>query len=232
MTLRLFWVSYQVSNHAVIVAAGKGQRFGGTKQFFPVRRHPLLFYAVDNFEKNKRIKNIIVVVPKNRIKYTKKLMKKWKLRKVHNVISGGKRRQDSVLNALKSIKSQSGIVIIHDGVRPIVTQNLINKGIRLCCKRKAVVFGSEINDTIKEAKSHLVIKTLPRNRLYLIQTPQFFDLNLLKSAFKEADFSYEYTDEAALLESLKIPVYLYQGDRMNLKITKRQDIKILERFLK
>jgi len=219
-------------NHAVIVAAGKGQRFGGAKQFFPILDCPLLLYAIKIFEKNARIKDITVAVPKNRINYTKKLMKKWKIKKVKNIIQGGRRRQDSVSNALKSIKSQSGIVIIHDGVRPIVTQGLIKKGIHLCRKHKAVVFGLEVNDTIKEAQSHVIKRTLPRERLFLIQTPQFFEIRLLKNAYKTADFSHEYTDEAALLESLNIPVYIYQGDHFNLKVTNKQDIAILSRLLK
>ncbi|MCK4250632.1 2-C-methyl-D-erythritol 4-phosphate cytidylyltransferase [candidate division WOR-3 bacterium] len=218
-------------NYAIIVAAGKGQRFGGTKQFASFRGRPLFLYALDNFELNKNIKSITVVIPKNNIRYTIKTIKEWQFTKVRNIIAGGRRRQDSVLNALNTIKDKSGIVIIHDGVRPVVTDKLINKGIKLCRKYKAVIFGSKISDTVKGAKNNMVLRTISRNNLYLIQTPQFFDINLLKDAYKSVNLSVEYTDDAAILESLKIPVYLYQGDRFNIKITRKSDLKILNKIL-
>ncbi len=218
-------------NYAIIVAAGKGQRFGGTKQFASFRGRPLFLYALDNFELNRNIKSITVVIPKNNIRYTIKTIKEWQFTKVRNIIAGGRRRQDSVLNALNTIKDKSGIVIIHDGVRPVVTDKLINKGIKLCRKYKAVIFGSKISDTVKGAKNNMVLRTISRNNLYLIQTPQFFDINLLKDAYKSVNLSVEYTDDAAILESLKIPVYLYQGDRFNIKITRKSDLKILNKIL-
>lgn len=218
-------------NYAIIVAAGKGQRFGGAKQFASFRGRPLFLYALDNFELNKNIKSITVVIPKNNIRYTIKTIKEWQFKKVRNIIAGGRRRQDSVSNALNTIKDKSGIVIIHDGVRPIVTDKLINKGVKLCRKHKAVIFGSKISDTVKGAKNNMVLRTISRNNLYLIQTPQFFDINLLKDAYKSVNLSVEYTDDAAILESLKIPVYLYQGDRFNIKITRKSDLKILNKIL-
>ncbi|TET61197.1 MAG: 2-C-methyl-D-erythritol 4-phosphate cytidylyltransferase [Candidatus Stahlbacteria bacterium] len=220
-----------MSIHTVLVAAGKGRRFGELKQFYSYNDRPLFLYALDNFETNKNIKKITVVVPINSIKYVTKTIKEWRFKKVYNIIAGGKRRQDSVLNALNTIKTNSGIVIIHDGVRPIASEKLINKGIKLCRKYKAVIFGSKVSDTVKEVKSNVVIKTLFRENLYFIQTPQFFTINLLKNAYKKADLSVDYTDEAAILESLEIPVYLFQGDRFNIKITRRSDLKILSKIL-
>lgn len=220
-----------MSIHAVLVAAGKGRRFGGLKQFYSYNDRPLFLYALDNFETNKNINKITVVVPINSIKYVTRTIKEWRFKKVHNIIAGGKRRQNSVLNALNNIKTNSGIVIIHDGVRPVVTDKLINKGIKLCRKYRAVIFGSKISDTVKGAKNNRVTRTISRNNLYLIQTPQFFDINLLKNAYKSANLSVEYTDEAAMLESLEIPVYLFQGDRFNIKITRRNDLKILSKIL-
>lgn len=218
-------------NHAIIVAAGRGRRFDGAKQFFTFRGRPLLLYALDSFEANKSINDITAVVPKNRIQYTKKLIKEQRFKKIRNIIAGGRRRQDSVLNALNIIKARSGIIIIHDGVRPIVSQKLINRGIKFCRKYKAVIFGTPVYDTIKEIRNHAAIRTLSRKDLYLIQTPQFFEINLLRNAYKKTDVSIEYTDEAAILESLGVPVYLYKGDSFNIKITKREDLKILNRVL-
>ena len=218
-------------NYAIIVAAGKGRRFGELKQFYALRGRPILLYAADNFEKNKHIEHILVVVPKNRIKFTEKLIKKWQFKKVCNIIGGGQRRQDSVLNAVNTIKAKTGIVAIHDGVRPIVSKQLINKGITLCRKYKAVIFGTAVRDTVKEIKNHTVVRTLSRKDLYLIQTPQFFQIGSLQNAYKKIDLSMEYTDEAALLESVGTPVFLYKGDSLNIKITKRDDLKILDKIL-
>ncbi len=231
LTFPYFWLSFVMQNHAIIVAAGKGQRFGGLKQFYSFRNRPILLYALDSFKTNRNINTITVVVPRNKIEYTKKLMKKWKIKKKHTILLGGSRRQDSVFNALNTIKAKSGIVVIHDGVRPVVSGKLINRGIMLCRKYKAVIFGLRVYDTLKEVKSHVVVETVSRKHLYLIQTPQFFEINLLKNAYKRADSSIEYTDDAAMLEALGIPVYLYHGDRFNIKITERIDLKLLNKIV-
>ena len=147
--------------------------------------------------------------------------------------------QIGIRNPHDDLKPQmSALVIIShvkDGVEMAkkmkLPNKLINKGIKLCRKHKAVIFGSKISDTVKGAKNNMVLRTISRNNLYLIQTPQFFDINLLKDAYKSVNLSVEYTDDAAILESLKIPVYLYQGDRFNIKITRKSDLKILNKIL-
>lgn len=161
----------------------------------------------------------------------KKLIRKSKLKKVKKIVSGGKRRQDSVLKGLAQVKAQRGIVIIHDGVRPLITQSLINKGIALCKKHKAVIFGIPVKDTVKESKNHRVLGTVPRNNLFLIQTPQFYDTKLLKKTIKTALMSREYTDESAILEAQGIPVHLFKGQLNNIKITRKEDLKFLKKLL-
>ena len=220
-----------MTNYAIVVAAGKGERFGQPKQFYSFRGRPLLSYALDTFENNREINNIIIVVPKKRILQTKSLIRKCGYIKVRHVIAGGKRRQDSVLNGLKTIADKSGIVMIHDGIRPIISSNIIKKGIKLCRKYQAVIFGLPIYDTIKKINKNFVVKTVPRKDLYLIQTPQFFEIKMLKDAFKQANATIEHTDEAAMLESLRIPVYLAIGDRFNIKVTEKTDLKVLNKFL-
>jgi len=231
LTFLYFWLSFVMQNHAIIVAAGKGHRFGGLKQFYPFRGRPLLWYALESFEANRNVNAITVVVPRNKIRYLKRVIEHGKMKKVGALVSGGLRRQDSVLNGLNTIKVRSGIAIIHDGVRPVVSEKLINRGIRLCKKYKAVIFGSRVSDTLKEVKNHVVIRTLPRTQLYLIQTPQFFDISLIKNAYRKADLTVEYTDDAALLEDLGIPVYVYTGDRFNIKITQSIDLRLLSKIV-
>jgi len=218
--------------YAVVVAAGRGKRFGAAKQFFLFRGCPVLIHTLKHFSLNKNITGILVAVPKSRVDSTKKLIKKWGIEKVKAVVPGGKRRQDSVANCLKSIRGSSGIVAIHDGVRPLISQGLINKGIKLCSRYGAVVFGMPVHETIKKVKNNRVIKTVARTGLYLVQTPQFFKLAILKRTLKNVDFSYEYTDEAALLEECGIPVYLFKGEFGNIKITEKSDLKFLERYFK
>ena len=220
-----------MSNNVIIVAAGEGIRFGHVKQFYSFQGRPLLLYALDPFENSEEINKITIVVPNNKIAYTKGLVKKWRYKKIRYIISGGKRRQDSVLNGLKTITEKTGIVVIHDGIRPIVLTNMVKKGIKLCRKYKAVIPGIPIYDTIKQVNKNFVVSTIPRRSLYLIQTPQFYEINLIKNAYKKANLSIDYTDEAAILESLRLPVYLFQGDRLNIKITEKTDLKILNKFL-
>lgn len=218
-------------NYVIIVAAGKGIRFGSAKQFQLLSGIPILIHSLMPFQKNNKIHAIIVVVPKKKIKAVKQLVTEFRLKKVKSIVSGGKRRQDSVYNGLSKVKGQKGIVIIHDGVRPIVNQSLINKGIKLCKKYKAVIFGTPIGDTVKEAKNHFILRTVPRKNLYLAQTPQFFDIQLIKKATKLAATVQEYTDEAAILEAQGIRVRLFEGQYNNIKVTRKEDLKLLEKIL-
>jgi 2-C-methyl-D-erythritol 4-phosphate cytidylyltransferase len=220
-----------MSNYAIVVAAGKGKRFGHTKQFYPLKRRPLILYALDPFEANAHIDDIVVVVPRQKITYTRNLIKKWGYNKIRHVVAGGKQRQDSVLSGLKALRRKAGIVAIHDGCRPLVKSSLINHGIKLCHTYQAVLFGVPVHDTIKRVKKYRVQNTVPRRDLYLIQTPQFFDVNLIRSAYAQADLSIEYTDEAAILESLGWPVYCFLGNRFNIKITEKSDVKAIRTLL-
>ncbi len=219
-------------NYAIIVAAGKGKRFHGEKQFFMLNHIPLLIHTLKPFEQSRLINHIIVVAPGSSIDKTAKYIKKYQVKKVLKVVAGGPRRQDSVLAGFNVIKHKKGIAAIHDGVRPLISTSLINRGIKLCRKYQAVIFGIKANDTIKEVQANRVKKTVPRNNLYLIQTPQFFKITLLKKAFDSADFNYNYTDESSILESLNIPVYHFVGDKKNIKVTQRKDIELLEKFIK
>jgi len=106
------------------------------------------------------------------------------------VISGGTRRQDSVQKALRIIRARKGIAIIHDGARPIVSQKVLSQGIRLCKKYGAVICGLPISDTVKYVQKNTVKKTIPRSHLYTAQTPQFFDIDLLKRSHAKIDGSH------------------------------------------
>jgi 2-C-methyl-D-erythritol 4-phosphate cytidylyltransferase len=228
----LFWILFFMGVHAVIVAAGMGKRFGGMKQFYQINRRPLLLYTLDIFEKCRRVSDIVLVVPEKRVRVMQKLVRLHKMKKVSRIIAGGRRRQDSVLTGLCAIRSADGIVIIHDGVRPLVSQSLLNRGIDLCNRHKAVVFGLPLADTVKHVLANRVLGTIPRKTLFTVQTPQFFDIRYLRSAYKKADLRNEFTDEASILESTGKRVFLFDGENTNIKITTKQDLIFLKMLLK
>jgi 2-C-methyl-D-erythritol 4-phosphate cytidylyltransferase len=216
-------------NHAIIVAAGQGRRFGAKKQFCRVHGRPLFSYATHVFETQEQVKTITLVVPKRHVKQVLKYAREEGFNKVRRVVAGGTRRQDSVVNGLRAIRDKSGIVIIHDAVRPLVSKRMIRRGIALCRKYKAVIPGVNAYDTVKRVSKWYVQETVARDDLFLVQTPQFFDLKILRKAIAQADFKLEYTDEAALLESLGLPVRIFQGDRYNIKVTDTRDLKLVEK---
>lgn len=220
-----------MANHAIIVAGGAGKRFGGKKQFMRIHGLPLFVYATRVFDNQPNISGISIVVPKRDIRRTKKQVQDFGFNKVRHVVAGGPRRQDSVANGLRTIRDQSGVVIIHDAVRPLVTSTVIKKGIVLCRKYKSVIIGTRVHDTVKRVAKRLVQETIPRDDLFLVQTPQFYDIRTIKQAIAKADFRVEYTDEASMLEALGIPVYVFQGDRHNIKVTDRKDLKYLAKYL-
>jgi len=218
-------------NHAIIVAAGAGRRFGAKKQFYPVMGQPLFVYATNAFEAHAEIHAIILVVPRAHVKRIRKFLKGLGFKKVLHVVAGGKRRQDSVAKGLATIQDKRGMVIIHDAVRPLVSKTLISRGIRLCQKHKSAIPGIKVRDTVKRVKRQRVAHTIPRHDLYLVQTPQFYDLQTIRKAFLEVDSRIEYTDEAAMLESLGMPVHMFRGEQQNIKVTDKTDLKFVRRIL-
>jgi 2-C-methyl-D-erythritol 4-phosphate cytidylyltransferase len=217
-----------MENCAIVVAAGRGKRFGGYKQFHNFRNRPLLYYTLLTFERSRLIKTVILVAPKGMISRSLAIVKKYGLSKVKMIVPGGKRRQDSVKNGFQAVHRPSGCVVIHDGARPAVTPALLAKGLRLCREYRAVIFGLPVTDTVKTVRNHRVVSTIDREGLFMIQTPQFFHADVLIRAYSRVNFNKNFTDEAGLVEAAGFPVYLFEGDRNNIKITGRDDLRRLE----
>ncbi len=231
LTCRNFLLLFAVPNIAIIVAAGQGRRFGGLKQFMAFRGKPLFLHSISAFEACKNIAEIVLAVPHAKISFAWRAVRNAGLSKVHTIVAGGARRQDSVRNALSAVSQTRGIVAVHDAVRPVVTVPMINKGIRLCRQHRAVVFGVPVSDTIKYVKNHIISRTIPRDNIFTVQTPQFFNLDLLIQAFGQAGAKREFTDEAALMESQGIKVRLFPGDPRNIKVTTKQDLSLIDGML-
>jgi 2-C-methyl-D-erythritol 4-phosphate cytidylyltransferase len=212
---------------AIIVAAGGSERMGGVdKMFAPISGRPALARVLDTFQGCKKIDHIIVVMSAKNIEACRRLVKAEGWSKVKDIIPGGKRRQDSVAEGLKKIKDAEWVVI-HDGARPLVTVDLIERGLATAKETGASAAAVPVTDTIKEVQEgEIVSKTLPRQNLRAIQTPQVFRSDIIQKAYKST--AGDVTDDAALVEKAGYKVKLYMGSHANIKITTSDDIAVAE----
>jgi len=218
-------------NFAVILAAGKGKRFGKEKQFVLIKNKPIIFYSIQKFNKSSAIDKIIVVTTKSRIIYVNTLIKKHHFTKVTNVVVGGKERQDSMLNALRLLPDK-GYVAIHDVARPLINEQVIVQGFNCAKKHRACIPTIPISDTVKVIQDNKVVRTIDRSQLHYVQTPQFFEIRLLKMAYAKAYKNNHYaTDDANLVERLGVKVHLIPGLKQNIKITDERDFVIVKALI-
>jgi len=217
---------------AIIVCGGKGKRMGSKipKQFLKINRMEIFMYSVLVFQKLREIKKIIVVVPENYVKVVQKILKKYKVQN-GTVVKGGKERFHSVYNGLLEAKGSS-IVLVHDGVRPFITKSLVKRVLKGAIKYGACIPVIPVNETLKRI-SNGQIKTLNREEHFLSQTPQGFKYDLLLEAYNNViKKGLEITDEATAVEILGHPVKVIEGDRKNIKITYKEDLKIAKSCIK
>ena len=216
---------------AIIVAAGIGQRMGSglPKQFLPLKGKPILWHTLSCFQKCIEIKEIVLVINPSWEKESRIIAANFP--KIVNIVFGGKRRQDSVWAGLKSIK-KSEIVLIHDGVRPFVSENLIKSIVEATFKWSAVIPALPAKETVKWVENNIIKKTLPRRFIWLAQTPQGFKYEILKTAYIKAQAkALEFTDDASLVEQLGISVHVILGEPHNIKITTPEDLRWAENLL-
>jgi 2-C-methyl-D-erythritol 4-phosphate cytidylyltransferase len=222
---------------ALIPAAGLGRRMGSqkTKALLPLGGIPLLTHTLQKFAACSQVDEVFALVPAGDLPlWNEEVLHRPDLKKVSRILPGGPKRQDSVYGGLKAIEGQADFVIIHDGARPFVSPELIERTLRATRRHKAVVAAVPAGDTIKEISAEgEVLKTLDRNRLWIIQTPQSFDLGLIiKAHVKAREEGFYGTDDASLVERLGIPVRIVEGSRFNFKITTPEDLIMGEALLK
>ncbi len=215
----------------IIVAAGKGERMGGVdKVFAPLAGKPVLAWVVAAFQQCNLISQIVIVLGESNLEQGKKLVVENKWSKVTDVCPGGERRQDSVLAGLSRLKDCHWVVI-HDGARPMVTEDLIEKGLEEAEESGAAVVAVPVTDTIKVAGDDCFAQgTPPRRNLWLVQTPQVFRFDIIARAYRKVED--EVTDDATLVERLGYRVKLYMGSYDNIKITTKNDLALAEILLK
>ncbi len=214
---------------AIIVAAGSGSRMGGIdKLFTPVAGRPLLAHSVAAFHGCAVVERIVLVLAAGNLGNGRRLLSEQGFDKAI-VCAGGPRRQDSVRLGLEALGG-CDYVAVHDGGRPLVTADLIQRGLEAARETGAAVPAVPLVDTVKEAgPDRLVVRTLDRSRLWAVQTPQVFRYDLLLRAHQEVTAA--VTDDAAMLEALGIPVVLFEGSRRNIKVTTPEDLDIARAML-
>ncbi|UCB57493.1 MAG: 2-C-methyl-D-erythritol 4-phosphate cytidylyltransferase [Candidatus Omnitrophota bacterium] len=219
---------------AIILAGGYSRRMNSKipKQLIKIKGRPILSYSLDVFERCRAIDGIILVAHKNIMRQCHNLIKKYNYKKIKQVVRGGKDRQQSVFNALEEIKD-CDYVIIHDGVRPFVNEEIISRVIKAAFLFGAASAAIRTIDTIVETKGNFIDAFLCRDRLMNIQTPQAARFDLLIQAHRKAkkEGINNATDDAQLLFRLKRKVKLAEGSRRNIKITKPFDLCLARALL-
>jgi len=219
---------------AVIVAAGKGIRMNDAvrKQYLPLAGRPVLAHSLTLFENCNLINKIILVVPEDDFDYCRNNILPMLKSKI-NLVAGGRERQDSVYNGLIAVGENNGIVIIHDGVRPFANNEMLESCIRGAKKHGACIVGVPIQDTLKKISIlNNIEKTIERNNIWLAQTPQAFQYEIIRKAHENARLrGHTGTDDAFLVEQIGNPVKIVKGNKNNIKITTREDLKLAQAML-
>ena len=212
---------------AIIVAAGRGERMGGVdKMFALLGGKPVLARVIDTFHKCQSVDQIVIVVSRENLGRCQQLVAEHGWSKVTKVCPGGRRRQDSVAAGLNRL-SQCQWVVIHDGARPLVTVDLIDRGLETARETGAAVAAVPVTDTIKVAGNDRIVReTPPRGNLWAVQTPQVFRFDIIAKAYQQVKG--EVTDDATLVERLGYKVRLYMGAYDNIKVTTPDDLVLAE----
>ena len=224
------WVS------AVVPAGGCGMRMGSNipKQFLTLGDVPLLVHALQIFEFSSNISEIILVVPEDDCDYCREnIVRSYGLKKISRIVGGGRRRQDSVLNGVQVTNPTSDIVVVHDAVRPFVTERMIADVVETAQKHGAAIVAIPVRDTVKRVNfDGLIEETLSREQLWAAQTPQAFQRDILLRAHEQGETDgVDATDDAFLVERMGLSVSVVQGSFHNIKVTRPEDLQMGQAIL-
>jgi len=219
-------------NIAIIAAAGQGKRLGGRrpKQFVELAGVPVIIHTLRRFEQCAAIDDVVLVLPAQDANGFLSLARDYGLQKLARVVEGGATRSESVWCGLQSLRdTNADIIAVHDGVRPFVTADEIERTVRAAEITGASILTAPAVDTIKEVEDGHVVRTFERTRLRRALTPQCFRYDLLLRAFEQSpELLSAATDDSSLVESLGVIVTVVDGDSRNIKITRPEDIALAE----
>ena len=218
---------------AVIVSAGNSTRMGGAnKQFLELDGAPVIINTITAFQKSKIIDEIVIVTRESDIDDMIKLLEKYEFYKISNVVAGGETRQLSVYEGVTSTANDADLVAVHDGARPLVTVDLIDKTIKAAAEYGAAATGVKVKDTVKTVdENDNIIDTLDRAYMRFIHTPQVFNKKLYLDAVNTVENSKDFTDDCMLVEAYGKTVKFVDGDYENIKITTPEDVALAESYL-
>lgn len=225
-------------NTAIVLAAGQGKRMNSSvqKQFLEIGGKPLIYYSLKCFQESSLIRDIILVTGEEFVSYCKKeIVNKYGFTKIKRVIAGGKERYDSVYQGLLACED-SEYVLIHDGARPFITQEILERGMEGVKETGACVIGMPSKDTVKISDEDGFVQETPdRNTVWTVQTPQIFSYPLIRVAhdkIRQGNMS-GITDDAMVVEQESgARIRLVKGSYMNIKITTPEDLDVAEKILK
>lgn len=223
-------------NGVVIVAAGTGSRMKKdiNKQFIKLKNKEIVAHTIEKFYNSENIDDIVVVIREDEEEYfNKNIKEKYGFTNI-KVAHGGNERQDSVFNGIKMLKKECEVVLIHDGARPFVTDDIIKKSINKANEHNAIVVGVKVKDTIKVVSDNgNIVDTPNRSYLWAVQTPQVFKYDIITKAYEDAyNNNYYGTDDAMLVERIGYNVKMIEGSYNNIKITTQEDLEFGEQILK
>ena len=216
---------------AVIVAAGNASRMGGIdKVMAPIGGEPMLVRTVRAFQESEVIREIVIVTRQDLLEQVRLLCAGFD--KVKTVVEGGADRTASVAAGLNALSKRVELVAIHDGARPLISQQVIERTVRAGNTYSAAAPAIPVKDTIKTVQGGVVVETPDRSKLQAVQTPQVFDLDLLRGAMKYAEQKkLSVTDDCSVMEAMGMSVKIVEGDERNIKVTTPLDLKIAHAFL-
>jgi 2-C-methyl-D-erythritol 4-phosphate cytidylyltransferase len=225
-----------LSVFAIIAAAGDSRRFGGRvrKPYVRLGRDPILLHSVRRLARIPSIRKMVILVnPEDEAMVRRRFLPRLRRYRVEEIVVGGRTRQESVQNGLAHVPPDADLVLIHDAVRPLVPEAMIEETIRVANKVGAAILAAPVKATLKRAgMDRLIRTTIPRDDLWAAQTPQVFRRGLLLEAYLKAKADrFHSTDDAALVEYLGQPVAIVEGDDGNIKITTREDLRIAKALL-
>lgn len=220
-----------VREYALVVAGGKGTRIPGTlpKQFLPLNGRPILLHTLDAFHRYSTQLPVVLVLPADDRDTWVRITQEHQVHNSITLVDGGETRFQSVRNGL-AVLSGDGLVAIHDGVRPLISEDIIGASFRLAAAHKTAIAAVRLKESIRMTDQDTT-RAVDRSRFRLIQTPQTFDLSLIRKAYQQKEDA-TMTDDASVAERAGFSISLFEGSYENIKITTPEDLVVAEALLK